>query len=72
MQVQIPEDMFKRWKELRGHGDGVKIKEDNPSMIDNKFNRAFKNGRCDEKTFVALKKFYDKKDKEVKKLFVKQ
>lgn len=64
--MKIPDELFKRWHELRSHGDGKKIAEANKGVTEMDISRAMKDGSCLDHVFEALAEYYKTKDGKVK------
>lgn len=63
--MNVPEELMKKWKELRSHGDGKKIAEQNPAVNDMDVSRAFTTGACPDDVFEIIADFYKKKEEKV-------
>lgn len=64
--MKIPDDILKKWNDLRSYGDGKEIAEKNADITENNVTRAFKNGKCSDTVFVAMAGFYKEKEEMVK------
>jgi len=64
--MKIPEELKKKWSELRSHGDGVKIAEQNPGVTVYDISRAINTGECSDLVFDAIAGFYKEKGEKVK------
>jgi len=63
--MKIPDDLLKKWTDLRTFGDGVKIAESS-GITENDVSRAFKDGECSDTVFVAIAGFYKEREEKVK------
>lgn len=65
--MKIPEELLKKWWELRSHGDGKKIAEANKDKEVNEMDisRAMNEGKCPDQVFEVLAEFYKKKQEKV-------
>lgn len=64
--MKIPEELLKKWSELRSHGDGVKIADQNPSVTVQDISRAVNSGECSDTVFNAIAGFYKEKENRVR------
>jgi len=64
--MKIPEELLKKWSELRSHGDGVKIAAQNAEVSTMDISRAINSGECSDKVFDAIAGFYKEKEEKVK------
>ena len=64
--MQIPEELLKRWAELRSFGDGRKISESAPGITENDVSRAFNKGECADDVFEAIAKYFKQKEEKIK------
>lgn len=62
--MRIPDELFKKWTELRSHGDGKKISEEK-GLGEMEISRAFTTQECSDDTFNAMADFYKKKEERV-------
>lgn len=63
--MRIPDELFKRWCDLRSHGDGKKI-SDTKDVSEMDVSRAFSTQECSDDTFKAIADFYKEKEVTVK------
>lgn len=62
--MKIPEELMKRWQDLRTYGDNKKIAESTGDKINEMaVSRAFTSGECPDDTFQAIADFYKEKEK---------
>lgn len=64
--MKIPEELQKKWDELRTHGDNKKIVEENTGINEMDVSRAITNGECRDEVFDAIAKFYKSKERKIK------
>ena len=62
--MRVPDELMKKWQDLRSHGDGKTIVEQNQGITEMSVSRAFTTGECSDEVFKAIADFY--KDKEEK------
>lgn len=63
--MKIPDELFKKWTELRSHGDGKKISEEK-GLSEMDVSRAFTTQECSDDTFDAMADYYKDKEEKVK------
>lgn len=63
--MKVPEELLKKWNDLRSHGDGKAIVEQNPSITEMTVSRAFTTGECSDETFKVIADFYKAKEEQV-------
>lgn len=59
--MKVPDKLFAQWQDLRTHGDGKKIAQQN-GITEMDVTRAFNTQECSDDTFKAIADFY--KDKQ--------
>lgn len=62
--MDVPQEILKRWKALRNHGDPKDIVESMPEdqRVDKEtIRRVYKQGKCNSEVFKAMADFYVKK-----------
>ncbi len=59
--MKIPEDVMKKWNELKSHGDGKKIAQES-GHSEMHISRAFVTGECSDEVFESLAKFFKSKE----------
>lgn len=64
--MQVPDELMKKWKALRTHGDGRKIADRNQGITEMDISRAFNQGDCRDEVFNAIAGFYKEKELKVK------
>lgn len=64
--MKIPEELLKKWNDLKSFGDGRKIAEKNPEITNMDVSRAFNQGECSDRVFEAIADFYKEKEEKVK------
>jgi hypothetical protein len=66
--MQIPEELIEKWKSLRSTGDdeaiGKKLKR-TAASISTAVWRAFKEKKCGDKLFKAMRDYYAKKESDL-------
>lgn len=62
----IPKKLLDKWKALRSHGDAQKLAEILPDTSDETFNRAIREGKCNDDVFAVMAEFYEQKANLVK------
>ncbi len=62
----IPSELLKKWNELKSHGDGKKISDENQDVTYMDVSRAFSKGECSDKVFEAIAQFYKSKEERIK------
>lgn len=65
-KMKIPEELLKKWSELRSHGDGVKIAEQNSDVTVFDVSKAINTKECPDRVFEAIANFYKEKEEKVK------
>jgi hypothetical protein len=63
--MKVPEELLKKWNDLRSHGDGKAISEQNADITEMSVSRAFTTGECSDETFEAIANFYKEKEEKV-------
>lgn len=64
--MKVPDELMKKWQDLRSFGDGRKIVEQNQDVSEMDISRAFKESECSDTVFYAIAKFYKEKEELVK------
>lgn len=64
--MEIPSKLKAKWKTLRTHGDAQKLAELLPGTSDETFNRAIREGKCNDDVFAVMAKFFEDKAELVK------
>lgn len=64
--MKIPEELMKKWLDLRTQGDGKKIVEKNDGITENDVSRAFTTGSCSDNIFKIIADFYKEKENLIK------
>lgn len=65
--MRIPDEVFKKWQDLRSFGDGKKISEQkNITEVD--ISRAFTTQECSDETFEKLAEFFKEKEERIQKI----
>jgi hypothetical protein len=64
--MKVPEELMKKWNDLRSHGDGKAIVEQNPALTEMTVSRAFTSGECSDETFQAIANYFKIKEGKVK------
>jgi hypothetical protein len=64
--MTIPDKLIKKWELLRTPGDAAKLAERMDGGYPEIFNRAFRDGRCNDDVFKAMADFYEEKAKLIK------
>ncbi len=64
--MNIPEDLMEKWKVLRSPGDTSKMAEKMEGGYTEIFNRAFREGKCNDDVFKIMAEFYDEKTELIK------
>ena len=64
--MEIEEKLLEKWKVLRSPEDTGKMVEKLDGSYPELFNRAFKNGRCNDEVFKVMAEFYEEKAEFVK------
>ncbi len=67
--MKIPDDLKKKWDDLRSHGDGKKIADAYTDINEVDVSRAFTSGECSDEVFHAIADFYKKKEESVKQYY---
>lgn len=62
----LPKDLIKKWQVLRSPGDAAKMSEKLPGSASETFNRAFREGKCNDDVFRVMAEFYESKAKVIK------
>ncbi len=62
----IPVEILKKWSDLRSHGDGKKIADENSGISEMDVSKAFNKGECPDRVFAAIADFYKAKEEKVK------
>lgn len=70
--MKVPVDILTKWKELRSHGDGKKIADDNEDVNEMDVTRAFKGRGISDEAFNAIAKFYQAKEAKIKEFMPKE
>lgn len=65
-QMKIPDELKKKWDDLRSFGDGKKIAEAYEEVNEVDVSRAFNTGECSDEVFHAMADFFKKKEDSVK------
>lgn len=64
--MKVPEELLKKWQDLKSFGDGRKIVDLNDNITEMDISRAFAKGECSDNVFQAIAKFYKEKEEMVK------
>lgn len=64
--MKIPDELLKKWNDLRSFGDGKKIVELNPEISPAEVSRAFTSGECSDRVFEIMGEFFKNKDDKIK------
>jgi hypothetical protein len=59
--MTIPEKLMKKWEALRTPGDAGKMADRMEGGYAELFNRAFREGKCNDEVFKAMADFYEEK-----------
>jgi hypothetical protein len=62
----IPKQLLKKWEALRTPGDTGKMAESMDNGYAEIFNRAFREGKCNDDIFRVMADFYEKKAQLIK------
>lgn len=63
--MKIPDELFKKWTDLRSYGDGKKI-SDTTGLTEMEVSRAFSTQECSDDTFEKLADYYKAKEEKIK------
>lgn len=63
--MKIPDELFKKWVELRSFGDGKKINQAK-GISEMDISRAFTTQECSDENFVKLAEFFKEKEERLK------
>lgn len=63
--MRIPDEVFKKWQDLRSFGDGKKISEQK-GVSEMDISRAFTTQECSDETFEKLAEFFKQKEEKIK------
>lgn len=59
----VPKELMDKWVALRSPGDSSKMSKKLPGTDKETFNRAFREGKCNDGVFKVMAKFYEDKVK---------
>jgi hypothetical protein len=59
--MKIPDKLLLKWKALRTQGDGLTMAEKIENGYPEMFNRAFREGKCNDEVFKIMADFYEEK-----------
>lgn len=59
--MTIPEKLMKKWEVLRTPGDSAKMADGKEGYYSEIFNRAFREGKCNDDVFKIMADFYEEK-----------
>lgn len=62
----LPKELMEKWAMLRSPGDTGKMAEKLPGTSMETFNRAFREGKCNDDVFKIMAEFYEEKAKLIK------
>lgn len=62
--MKIPEELFKKWSDLRSHGDGKKISQAT-GLTEKEVSAAFKTQECTDEVFEKIAEFFKGKEEKV-------
>lgn len=62
----LPKELMDKWSALRSAPDTGKMAKDNPEYHVETFNRAFREGKCNDDVFKIMAAFYEEKAKLIK------
>jgi hypothetical protein len=62
----IPDKIIKKWEALRTPGDAAKMAEKLDGGYPEIFNRAFREGKCNDEIFKIMAAFYEEKANVIK------
>jgi len=65
--MKIPDDVFKKWLDLRSFGDGKKIAEEK-GITTMEISRAFTTQECSDSVFEKLAEFFKTKEERIKEI----
>lgn len=57
----LPKELIEKWQVLKSPGDAAKMAERAPEYSDETFNRAFRDGKCNDDVFKVIADFYEEK-----------
>lgn len=57
----LPKELMEKWQVLRSPGDPAKMAEKLPGTAAETFNRAFREGKCNDDVFKVMAEFYEDK-----------
>lgn len=63
--MKIPEELFKKWSDLRSHGDGKKISQAT-GLSEKEVSAAFKTQECPDEVFEKIASFFQGKEEKIK------
>lgn len=63
--MKIPEELFKKWNDLRSHGDGKKIAEET-GLTEMQVSAVFKTQECTDSVFEKVAAFFQGKEEKIK------
>lgn len=63
--MRIPDELLKKWNDLRSHGDGKKIAESS-GLTEKEISAAFNSQECTDHVFEAIATFFKAKEEKVK------
>lgn len=62
----LPKELIDKWQVLRSPGDTTKMSEKLPGSSSETFNRAFRDGKCNDNVFKVMAEFYEAKASVIK------
>lgn len=65
--MKIPDEIFKKWRDLRSFGDGKKISEQK-QITEMDISRAFTSQECSDEVFEKLADFFKAKEDKIQKI----
>lgn len=60
--MKIPDELLKKWSDLRTHGDNKKIADQHEDITEVDISRAITTGECRDEVFEAIGDFYKEKE----------
>jgi len=62
----LPKELIEKWQVLRSPGDTSRMAERLEGTDKETFNRAFREGKCNDNVFAVMAEFYREKENKVK------
>lgn len=62
----LPKELIEKWQVLRSPGDTSKMAEKLDGTDKEIFNRAFREGKCNDDVFQVMAEFYKQKEEKIK------